>query len=176
MKPRYDYGQHVRVTRNVRNDGTFPGREVGELLLRRGATGYVRDIGTFLQDQIVYAVDFIEYGYRVGCREVELVPAEAPWIPNRYEFRDRVTFVVDLEVGGELIARAGDEGEVQKVLRDNERQLVSYHVRVAERTFVVPEPLLSGESEYDAQVQSTIAKGVGSSTDVRGATLPWQGV
>ena len=60
VPPRFEYGDEVRVTRNVRNDGTFPGAEVGELLIRRGSTGFVRDVGTFLQDQIVYSVLFIE--------------------------------------------------------------------------------------------------------------------
>ena len=50
MRPRFEYGDEVRVTRNVRNDGTYPGLETGQLLIRRGSTGHVRDVGTFLQD------------------------------------------------------------------------------------------------------------------------------
>ncbi len=42
MLPRFDYGDTVRLIRNVRNDGTFPGKEVGDLLIRRGAVGFVR--------------------------------------------------------------------------------------------------------------------------------------
>ena len=33
MLPRWDYGDAVRVTRNVRNDGTFPGVPTGDLLV-----------------------------------------------------------------------------------------------------------------------------------------------
>lgn len=173
MKPLFEFGQHVRVTRNVRNDGTFPGREVGEVLLRRGATGYVRDIGTFLQDEIIYAVDFIAYGYRVGCREAELVDAELEWVPNRYEFRDKVVLLGCLSVRGEIVAVAGAEGEVLKVERDHQRG-IHYHVHVGERTFLVPEPLLGGDSDFDERVARTIEKGVEVGGQTHGATLPWQ--
>ena len=47
----------MRLIRNVRNDGTFPGMDVGKLLVRRGSVGYVRDVGTFLQDQLIYSVE-----------------------------------------------------------------------------------------------------------------------
>jgi hypothetical protein len=49
----------VRVLRNVRNDGTFPGLNLGAPLVRRGSTGYVCDLGLFLQDQIIYTVHFL---------------------------------------------------------------------------------------------------------------------
>ena len=75
VPPRFEYGDEVRVTRNVRNDGTFPGAEVGELLIRRGSTGFVRDVGTFLQDQVVYSVHFVDADRLVGCREQELQEA-----------------------------------------------------------------------------------------------------
>jgi hypothetical protein len=73
MLPRWDYGDAVRVTRNVRNDGTFPGAAVGDLLVRRGRIGHVRNVGTFLQDQIIYAVHFLDEERIVGCREEELI-------------------------------------------------------------------------------------------------------
>ena len=34
--PLYEYGQAVRLIRNVRNDGTYPGSDTGALLMRRG--------------------------------------------------------------------------------------------------------------------------------------------
>ncbi len=58
MCPEFDYGDRVRVLRNLRNDGTYPGMDVGKLLVRRGSVGFVRDRGTFLQDQIIYSVHF----------------------------------------------------------------------------------------------------------------------
>ncbi len=173
MKPQFEFGQEVRVTRNIRNDGTFPGRDIGELLLRRGATGYVRDIGRFLQDEIIYAIDFIEYGYRVGCREQELLCASAPWVQNRYEFRDRVRLNRILRVGKELVARAGDEGEIARVMHDGSAQ-ISYHVYIAGRTFLVPEMYLDGESLFDERVSRTIERGVDTEGQTKGATLPWQ--
>ena len=79
MLPKFEYGSAVRVTRNVRNDGTFPGFPTGALLVRRGSVGFVRDVGTFLQDQIVYTVHFLEDDRIVGCREEELLSWDEPW-------------------------------------------------------------------------------------------------
>ena len=56
---RFDYGDEVRVVRNVRNDGTYPGLDVGAFLVRRGSTGYVMNVGTFLQDHVIYSVHFL---------------------------------------------------------------------------------------------------------------------
>ncbi len=73
--PAFEYGQKVRSTKNIRNDGTFPGREIGELLVKKGDEGYVASIGTFLQQFYIYGVDFYERGALVGMksREIELV-------------------------------------------------------------------------------------------------------
>ncbi len=141
MLPKYEYGEKVRVIRNLRNDGTFPGAPAGRLLIRRGAIGYVRDVGTFLQDQLIYSVDFIDDGRMVGCREQELQPADDPWIPNRFEFREKVTPLIKLAISGEVIAEPGDVGEIEKVLREAENG-PAYHVRFKGRTLLVPEASL----------------------------------
>lgn len=138
MRPKFEYGQEVRVIRNLRNDGTFPGEPTGRLLIRRGSVGYVRDVGTFLQDQLIYSVDFLGDSRRVGCREQELQLASDPWIQTRYEFRDKVTPKVVLAVNGEIIASPGDEGEVEKVIREHENG-PTYHVRFSGRTFQLGE-------------------------------------
>ena len=78
MRPRYGQGEAVRVIRNVRNDGTFPGMDVGKLLVRRGSVGYVKDVGTYLQDQLIYSVHFFEDNRMVGCREEELQAESDP--------------------------------------------------------------------------------------------------
>lgn len=148
---------------------------MGELLLRRGATGYVRDVGSFLQDEIIYSVDFIEYGYRVGCREQELLDASEPWVPSRYEFRDKVTLAGAISVKGELVAAAGTCGEIMKVLRDLPTG-VHYHFNINGRIFLVPEDMLTGESDLDERVAETKSKGVDTEGKTRGATLPWQGL
>ena len=140
---RYDYGDEVRVIRNVRNDGTYPGLDVGAFLIRRGSVGYVVNVGTFLQDQVIYSVHFINEQRLVGCREEELIPAAAPWTPSRFEFRDKVTSRINLAVDGEIVAAVGTEGEVLKVLRNDDPDQVQYHVRFTGRTLQVPESVLS---------------------------------
>jgi nitrogen fixation protein NifZ len=70
--PKFEYGQRVRSKKYVRNDGTFPGREVGDILVSKGDVGYVTSIGTFLQQFYIYGIDFYELGYRVGMRGKEL--------------------------------------------------------------------------------------------------------
>ncbi|MCQ8182105.1 nitrogen fixation protein NifZ [Methylomonas sp. SURF-1] len=136
---RFEFGEAVRVTRNVRNDGTYPGREIGDLLIRRGSVGHVIEVGTFLQDQVIYTVHFLDHGKMIGCRAEELIPADAPWNPSRFEFRDKVRCNRDLPTADGVIA-SGTEGEVMKILRDREPLL--YHVRFPGKTMQVPEVVL----------------------------------
>lgn len=75
--PVFEYGQKVRARCMVRNDGTFRGKEIGEVLVRKGDAGYVNSIGTFLQKFYIYGVDFPELGYCVGMRAKELENNEA---------------------------------------------------------------------------------------------------
>lgn len=144
----FDYGDGVRVTRNVRNDGTFPGRDIGELLIRRGSSGFVRNIGTFLQDQVIYTVHFIEQDLLVGCREEELISIDEPWVPSAFEFRDKVTCKLPLAIHGEVIVEPGQEGEVIKVMRDHPGG-VAYHVRFPGRTLLIPETALQSIEQED---------------------------
>ena len=74
--PRFEYGQKVRSLKSIRNDGTFPGREIGDILVKKGDEGYVTSIGTFLQQFYIYGVDFVVHGYRVGMKGRELEPVE----------------------------------------------------------------------------------------------------
>ena len=60
----------------VSSDGTFPGREIGDILVKKGDEGYVTSIGTFLQQFYIYGVDFVVHGYRVGMKGRELEPVE----------------------------------------------------------------------------------------------------
>lgn len=75
--PEFEYGQKVVSLMNVRNDGTFPGKEIGDVLVKKGDVGYVARIGTFLQQFYIYGVDFYERGYIVGMKARELNLAEA---------------------------------------------------------------------------------------------------
>lgn len=70
--PAFNYGEKVKSKKVVRNDGTFPGKDVGEVLVKKGEVGYVTSIGTFLQQFYIYGVEFVETGYRVGMRKKEL--------------------------------------------------------------------------------------------------------
>lgn len=71
--PRFAFGERVASRHTVRNDGTYPGREIGDVLVRRGDVGYVTSIGTFLQQFYIYAVDFVDTGCLVGMKGRELV-------------------------------------------------------------------------------------------------------
>ena len=71
--PLYDYGDKVVSRFNIRNDGTYRGRDIGDLLVQKGDVGYVSSIGTFLQEYYIYGVDFYERGTLVGMRSRELV-------------------------------------------------------------------------------------------------------
>lgn len=141
MEHKFEYGQEVRVTRNVRNDGTYAGLEVGDFLVKRGSTGFIRSVGTFLQDQIIYGIHFLNEDKVVGCREEELIAAEEAWVPSKYEFRDKVRPNKTLAVSGEVIANIGDLGEVIKVVRDHPAG-VHYHIYFPGHTLMVPEQSL----------------------------------
>lgn len=141
MRPQYDYGDEVRLTRNVRNDGTYPGLDVGVPLIRRGSVGNVQSVGTYLQEYIIYSVHFLEEDILVGCKEEELIPVDAEWVPSKYEFREKVKAALPMSSDGEVIVNENDTGEVIKVLRDIS-EVVMYHVRFPGRTMQVPESAL----------------------------------
>jgi nitrogen fixation protein NifZ len=127
MRARWEQGDAVRVTRNVRNDGTFPGVNSGELLVRRGRVGYVRSVGTFLQDQIIYSVHFLDEGRLVGCREEELIGLDEPWTETRFEVRQKVRAARALAIRGEIKVLAASRGEILNMERAGSQGVV-YHV------------------------------------------------
>ncbi len=137
---RFEFGETVRVTRNIRNDGTYPGMDVGNLLVKRGSIGNVTEVGTFLQDQVIYTVHFIDQGRMVGCRLEELIGVEEPWNPSRFEFRDKVICNIDLAINNQLLFSKGTEGEIFKVIRDDKN--IYYHVRMPGKTLRIPESAL----------------------------------
>jgi nitrogen fixation protein NifZ len=144
MRPAWDYGDAVRITRNVRNDGTFPGIATGDLLVRRGSVGHVVNVGTFLVDQLIYSVHFLDAERIVGCRAEELIDAAQPWLASRFAARERVQAALALSSGGTLLVPAGACGEVVKLLCDDDR--IVYHVHfecLPGRVFAVPESALA---------------------------------
>ncbi len=150
MNARWEYGEAVRLVRNVRNDGTYPGFAPGAPLVRRGSIGYVVDVGTFLQDQIIYSVNFLDEGRIVGCREEELIGADEPWTASKFEFREKVRVTRRLSVGGSILVADGSRGEVIKVIRDGSEG-VAYHIHfdgLPGRILQIPEPYLEA---YDGR-------------------------
>ena len=75
--PAFAYGEKVRSRRTVRNDGTYPGKDIGDVLVKKGEEGYVVNIGTFLQQFYIYGVEFTATGHKVGMKRKELEPAAA---------------------------------------------------------------------------------------------------
>lgn len=75
--PLFNLGEKVKANRTVRNDGTYAGKEIGDVLAKKGEVGYVVSIGTFLQQFYVYGVEFLQTGNRVGmkCKELDSVDA-----------------------------------------------------------------------------------------------------
>ena len=72
MPPRFAIGERVASRTVIRNDGTYCGKDIGDVLVNRGDVGFVQSVGTFLQQFYIYAVDFVESGNRVGMRAKEL--------------------------------------------------------------------------------------------------------
>ncbi len=75
-EPVFQFGEKVRSRKTIRNDGTYVGKEIGEVLVRKGDIGYVSHIGTFLQQFYIYGVDFLDSGHRVGMKAKELISVD----------------------------------------------------------------------------------------------------
>lgn len=76
--PYFSFGEKGKAKRVIRNDGTYAGKEIGEILAKKGEEGYVVSIGTFLQQFYIYGVEFLESGNRVGMKRKELEPVKPP--------------------------------------------------------------------------------------------------
>ena len=70
--PTFGFGEKVKAKRVIRNDGTYAGKEIGEVLAKKGEIGYVVSIGTFLQQFYIYGIEFPDSGNRVGMKRKEL--------------------------------------------------------------------------------------------------------
>jgi nitrogen fixation protein NifZ len=150
MKPRWEQGESVRVRRNVRDDGTFPGAQRGDLLVRRGSIGTVVDIGTFLMDQVIYSVHFLASDRVVGCREEELLDLSEDWIESKFETHEYVFNTRALAIAGEVRVPIGARGEIMQVLRDAQGG-PAYHVHF---DYLPGQPLIVRETALEpAQAQ-----------------------
>jgi nitrogen fixation protein NifZ len=72
LPPRFSMGERVISRTVIRNDGTYNGKDIGEVLVNKGEIGFITSIGTFLQQFYIYAVEFVDSGHRVGMRAKEL--------------------------------------------------------------------------------------------------------
>ncbi|MEF3091036.1 nitrogen fixation protein NifZ [Raoultella scottii] len=141
MRPKFTFSDAVRVVRAIRNDGTVAGFAPGELLVRRGSTGFVRDWGVFLQDQIIYQIHFPESDRIIGCREQELIPLARPWLAGNLQYGDTVTCRMALAVGGEVVVNVGQQGRIEATDRGERGD--SYTVDFSGRWFTVPVQAIS---------------------------------
>lgn len=146
MDAKFDYGEKVRVIKNIRNDGTFMGSDRGSLLLRRGSIGYIKGVGKFLQDQVIYQVDFIEQGITVGCRESELADIHSNWSERLFERGDSVISLKSLTSKGHVVVMAGDNGTVLGL--ESDKKPLQYRVSfrrangLETNTWLIPESVL----------------------------------
>lgn len=64
----------VRAARPLRNDGTYPHREIGEVLVQPGDVGCVLEIVEFC-GEAYYTVEFVDRSVVVGTRDRNLIIA-----------------------------------------------------------------------------------------------------
>ncbi|ADU72677.1 nitrogen fixation protein NifZ [Pantoea sp. At-9b] len=136
MRTKFALGDEVRVIRAIRNDGTMYGYATGELLVRRGSTGFVRSCGTFLLDQIIYQVHFLNSDMIVGCREQEIISATAAWHAGHFQYGDSVICRHTLTVEGKVAVRSGARGRIERTDQGEHGEI--YTVMFGERWFQVP--------------------------------------
>lgn len=76
----FTYGQTVVLRTGIANDGSFPGKAVGDLLGAAGEVGRVTRIATLGRRTLVYGVHLAGRGYTIGCHaaELELAGTTAP--------------------------------------------------------------------------------------------------
>jgi len=146
MDDTFDYGEKVRVIRNIRNDGTFMGADRGALLVRRGSVGFIKSMGKFLQDQVIYQVQFIEQGFTIGCRDTEVAGINEPWIERLFERGDKVSVQTSLASDGNIVVANGDIGTVLGI--ESKEDPLSYRVTFERskgensNSWVIPESVL----------------------------------
>lgn len=74
--PKFQWGQRVRATLDLYNDGSYPERAADTLLVRNGDAGEIVQIGTHVASNLpIYLVEF-GANHVVGCFEEEIAPLE----------------------------------------------------------------------------------------------------
>ncbi|MZI93015.1 nitrogen fixation protein NifZ [Vibrio sp. CAIM 722] len=145
---RFAEGEPVRVIRTVRNDGSFPGFDKGDVLVEAGTCGEVRSYGYFLQTQVIFQVYFPEVNRVIGIRETELIRADLPWVPCTLYSLDKARLTKSLTIKGEPLASKGDLIEVKRSWRDLEDGSLTYEVACGEYVFKLDASVL--EAVHDS--------------------------
>ena len=107
--PRFRFGERVICRSTVRNDGTFGGKDVGHVLVKKGDVGYVRSIGTFLQQYFIYSVEWVERGYQVGMRAKELCTLDDLPPEVLEKFADRLEILKQIGKGDNVVVKSEEE-------------------------------------------------------------------
>ena len=70
--PKFEWGQRVRASVDLYNDGSFPNVAEGALLVHGGDRGEIVNVGTHVESNTpVYLVEFPENRV-IGCLEEEI--------------------------------------------------------------------------------------------------------
>ncbi len=71
---KFEWGQRVRATADLFNDGSYPEQPENALLVRAGDAGEIVQVGSHVETETpVYLVEFGEHRV-VGCLEDEIAP------------------------------------------------------------------------------------------------------
>ncbi|MEM5292625.1 nitrogen fixation protein NifZ, partial [Paraburkholderia sabiae] len=105
-------------------DGTYAGKNMGELLVSKGDTGYVTRIDMFLQRFYIYAVHFVETDRKVGMRAKELCTLD--YLPDHVLARAghglfaRISLPAGISVG-KMPRRSGRSPQPWRISRPGRR-------------------------------------------------------
>ncbi|SHO56805.1 nitrogen fixation protein NifZ [Vibrio quintilis] len=148
---RFDAGEEVRVIRTVRNDGSFPGVDKGEILIEAGCIGIVRTYGFFLQTQIIYQVFFPDVNQVIGIRDEELISARLDWVPRHFHSLDKARLTRTLAMNGEVLAEKGQIVEIQRSYRDLEDGSLKYEIELCALRFQLDASVFTHVSQAQEQ-------------------------
>ncbi len=72
---KFQWGQRVRATEDLYNDGSYPDHPTDALLVRVGDMGEIVNVGMIEETKMpLYLVEFEGHRLVVGCLEEELEP------------------------------------------------------------------------------------------------------
>jgi len=82
VAPKFEWGQRVRATVDLFNDGSFPDVPENELLAKIGDVGEIVQVGRHVEANVaIYLVEFSERRI-VGCLEGEIELSNAPSVTD----------------------------------------------------------------------------------------------